>query len=52
MVADFPLGAERYVQRAHGYDLTLVNGRALVEADELTDERPGRVVRPGAAARR
>ena len=52
MVADFPLGAQRYVQRAHGYDLTLVNGRALVEADELTDERPGRVVRPGAGARR
>jgi len=42
MVADF----------AHGYDLTLVNGRALVEADELTDERPGRVVRPAAAGRR
>ena len=52
MVADFPLGAQRYVQRAHGYDLTLVNGRALVEADELTDERPGRVVRPAAAGRR
>jgi N-acyl-D-amino-acid deacylase len=52
MVADFPLGAQRYVQRAHGYELTLVNGRALVEADELTDERPGRVVRPGAGARR
>ncbi len=52
MVADFPLGAERYVQRAHGYDLTLVNGRALVEADELTDERPGRVVRPQAGGPR
>ena len=48
MVADFPLGAQRYVQRAHGYEHTLVNGRVLVCDDELTDERPGRVVTPGA----
>jgi len=46
MVADFPLGAQRYVQRAHGYEHTLVNGRVLVCDDELTDERPGRVVTP------
>ena len=47
MVADLPLGANRYVQRARGYDWTIVNGRILVEGDELTDERPGRVVRGG-----
>jgi N-acyl-D-amino-acid deacylase len=47
MVADFPLGANRFVQQARGYDYTLVNGRVLVDHDELTDERPGRVVTPG-----
>jgi len=44
LVADFPLGAQRFVQRARGYDYTLVNGRVLVDHDELTDERPGRLV--------
>ncbi|MFC5753911.1 N-acyl-D-amino-acid deacylase family protein [Actinomadura rugatobispora] len=46
MVDDFPLGASRFVQRARGYDYTIVNGRVLVEHDELTGERPGRVVTP------
>ncbi len=41
---DFPLGASRFVQRATGYDATIVNGRVLVDHDELTDERPGTVV--------
>ncbi len=49
MVADLPLGAHRYVQRARGYDWTIVNGRVLVDHDELTGERPGRVVRGGPA---
>ncbi|MGW1028561.1 N-acyl-D-amino-acid deacylase family protein [Streptomyces sp. NPDC002577] len=44
MVADFPLGANRFVQRARGYDYTLVNGKVLVDHDELTDEHPGRLV--------
>jgi N-acyl-D-amino-acid deacylase len=47
MADDFPLGAKRFVQRARGYDYTLVNGQVLVDHDELTDERPGRVVAPG-----
>ncbi|SEG83738.1 N-acyl-D-aspartate/D-glutamate deacylase [Thermomonospora echinospora] len=46
MVADFPLGAQRFTQRARGYDYTIVNGRILVEHDELTEARPGRVVTP------
>jgi N-acyl-D-aspartate/D-glutamate deacylase len=46
MAADFPLGATRFVQRAGGYDYTLVNGRVLVDHGELTDERPGQVVSP------
>jgi N-acyl-D-amino-acid deacylase len=46
MAADLPLGANRFVQRARGYDYTLVNGRVLVDHDELTDERAGTVVVP------
>ena len=46
MADDLPLGAHRFVQRARGYDYTIVNGRVLVEHDELTGERPGRVVTP------
>jgi N-acyl-D-amino-acid deacylase len=44
LVNDFPLGASRYVQRADGYDYTLVNGKVLVDHGELTAERPGRLV--------
>ncbi|MCK9899897.1 amidohydrolase family protein [Frankia sp. Cpl3] len=44
MLADFPLGANRYVQRARGYDYTLVNGAVLIDHDQLTDERAGCVV--------
>ncbi len=47
MADDFPLGASRYVQGARGYDYTLVNGRVMVERDQLTDDRPGRLVTPG-----
>jgi N-acyl-D-aspartate/D-glutamate deacylase len=47
LVDDFPLGASRYVQRADGYDYTLVNGKVLVDHGQLTDERPGRLVTAG-----
>ena len=40
IVGDFPLGANRYVQRATGYDYTLVNGQVLVDHDELTTAPP------------
>jgi N-acyl-D-amino-acid deacylase len=50
LVTDLPLGAPRFVQRAHGYDYTLVNGTAVIDHDELTGERPGRVVHPGRGA--
>jgi N-acyl-D-aspartate/D-glutamate deacylase len=43
---DFPLGAGRYVQRAGGYEATLVNGQVVAEDGELTGERPGHVVTP------
>jgi len=41
LVADFPLGASRFAQRAHGYDYT------LVDHGELTAERPGQVLTGG-----
>lgn len=44
MVADLPLGADRYVQRARGYDHTLVNGTPIIDHDELTGALPGRLV--------
>jgi N-acyl-D-amino-acid deacylase len=44
LVSDLPLGASRFVQRAHGYDYTLVNGRVFVDHGELTGERPGQLV--------
>ena len=47
MVPDMPLGANRFVQRARGYDYTLVNGRVLVDHDEVTDERSGQMVTAG-----
>ncbi|WP_106398762.1 N-acyl-D-amino-acid deacylase family protein [Actinocorallia populi] len=46
MLADFPLGANRFTQRARGYDYTLVNGAVLVDHDELTGARAGRLVTP------
>lgn len=49
MVADFPLGANRFVQRARGFDYTLVNGVVLIDHDELTGALPGTVVTPAAA---
>jgi N-acyl-D-amino-acid deacylase len=47
MRSDLPLGAGRYVQRARGYDYTLVNGQIILDHDELTGARPGQLVCPG-----
>ncbi len=47
-VTDFPFDAPRLIQRAVGYRYTLVNGAVIIEDDELTGERPGRVLRRGA----
>ena len=46
-VHDFPGGAPRLIQRAVGYGYTLVNGDVILEADELTGARSGRVLRNG-----
>lgn len=44
-VCDFPGGAPRLIQHGMGYRNTLVNGRIILEQNELTGERSGEVLR-------
>ncbi len=44
-VRDFPGGAPRFIQRANGYQATLVNGTVILENDELTNEAGGQIIR-------
>ena len=44
-VQDFPGGAPRFIQRAIGYQATLVNGTVILENDELTNEAGGQIIR-------
>jgi N-acyl-D-aspartate/D-glutamate deacylase len=44
-VTDLPGHAGRLIQRSDGYVSTLVNGEEVVAGGELTDARPGRLVR-------
>jgi len=44
-VHDFPGGAGRFVQRADGYDCTLVNGQVFMEAGEHTGRLAGQLLR-------
>jgi N-acyl-D-aspartate/D-glutamate deacylase len=50
MQQDLPAGGRRLVQRATGYLATIVAGTPIAEHDALTGERPGKLVRMGAAA--
>ena len=45
MVADLPAAGERLLQEAPGYVATICAGEVTVEHGEVTDRRPGRVVR-------
>jgi N-acyl-D-aspartate/D-glutamate deacylase len=45
LVHDLPAGAGRLVQRSRGYVETLVAGTTVVARGELTDARPGALVR-------
>src|SRR5581483_10995548 len=45
MVADLPAAGERLLQQATGYVATICAGEVTVENGEVTDSRPGRVVR-------
>lgn len=47
MIKDLPAGGQRLIQRAQGYKATLVSGQIVIENDELTAARPGRLVRSG-----
>jgi N-acyl-D-aspartate/D-glutamate deacylase len=50
VVYDLPTGGRRLIQRAVGYRHTFVSGVETVRDDELTGERPGRLVRGAQAA--
>jgi len=45
IVDDFPGGAARFVQRAHGIDHTIVNGQPFLEAGAHTGALAGRLLR-------
>ena len=44
-VHDFPGGAGRYVQRANGFDMTIVNGQVFMENGEHAGALAGRMLR-------
>ena len=44
---DLPAGAHRFIQRASGYDYTLVNGRIFMKGGEHRGECSGRILRSG-----
>ena len=50
-VRDFPAGAGRLIQKADGYDYTLVNGEVFMEAGEHTGALAGSLLRSGADLR-
>jgi len=45
MIQDLPAGGQRLLQEAKGFRSTLVAGREVIRNDEVTEERPGRLVR-------
>ena len=45
MLFDLPAGGQRFMQRARGYERTLVAGVDVIRDDEVTGELPGRLVR-------
>lgn len=50
MVEDLPAGGQRLLQPVEGYVATFVNGEQVIANDELTEARPGRLVRSGVSA--
>ena len=47
LVFDLPAGARRLIQRARGYDATLVSGEVTFEHGEHTGALPGKLLRGG-----
>ena len=52
LVRDLPAGGRRFLQKAEGYRATWVAGRLVQSQGAITPERPGRLVRLGAAGGR
>jgi N-acyl-D-aspartate/D-glutamate deacylase len=50
MVRDLPAGGQRLLQGVNGYRATFVAGAQVVQDDEVTSARPGRLVRMGKGA--
>lgn len=50
MVKDLPAGGQRLLQEATGYIATIVGGEIVLENDQLTGAKPGRLVRLGGKA--
>ena len=47
MIQDLPAGGQRLLQPVKGYRATLVAGAQVIADDQVTDARPGRLVRLG-----
>ncbi len=47
MVKDLPAGGQRLLQPVSGYKATFVSGQQVIANDQITDARPGRLVRAG-----
>ncbi len=45
MVKDLPAGGQRLIQPVKGYRATFVAGQQVIANDQITDARPGRLVR-------
>jgi N-acyl-D-aspartate/D-glutamate deacylase len=45
LVCDLPAGGRRLIQRARGYEATLVSGVVTMRGGESTGELPGRLLR-------
>jgi len=50
MVKDLPAGGQRLLQPVTGYMATYVNGERVIANDQVTDARPGKLVRSKADA--
>jgi len=50
MIKDLPAGGQRLIQPVKGYAATFVAGQQVIDNDEVTSARPGRLVRGGQAA--
>ncbi len=45
LVKDLPAGGQRLLQPVSGYKATFVSGQQVIDNDEVTEARPGRLVR-------